>query len=397
MADDINTPKPDDISGMTLSPTDQSVGISTPPIQTPGDLLDNAAPSVKTDLPTPPPEPPPAPPAQTAVHTSELPEVLQNVPSDSLIVPPPGQKVEASPLKKPVTAPPDKSNSKSSFGPKKPGVGILMAGLLLLFITLPLAVFYISQQNQVSDTRSRAGNDEYSTTLQGACNNSSDDIICRSDNTVLFASQGNQLLNGYDCRSGRYVSYDACGTPVTNGGSCNGLIRTSNGEAYNGGFVGCQGSQNCFCGGANDSTPVGGTYSGGSIHCEADYANDSCGLDLDLGPGGSFTPTPGDHDNDDTPTPTTPAGPQCTNIKVFKGGVQINPSTLTLGDAVVVTVTGTNASKAHIRINGGAFQESSTKNAAGAFTFDITMPTTAPASNSITIESEIFGNDSQWH
>lgn len=78
------------------------------------------------------------------------------------------------------------------------------------------------------------------------------------------------------CNNGKlnteWTVADACaGTSdqkVTNGMSCLGLRRLSQGEALQGKFVGCDGRLNCFC---NDFTAQS------SVRCIADVGNDSCG------------------------------------------------------------------------------------------------------------------------
>ncbi len=91
-----------------------------------------------------------------------------------------------------------------------------------------------------------------------------------------------------------------------------------------------------------------------------------------------------------TPTPTatpTPAA-QCQRIKVYKGGTVISDlTTLRTGDQVELAVVGTNATKARIRVNGGSWNETSTKNSAGEYTVAFTIPV---ATFNFTIEAEVF-------
>lgn len=71
---------------------------------------------------------------------------------------------------------------------------------------------------------------------------------------------------------GACVISDACAAQqqtVSSGQSCDGLRRLSVGEASRGAFVGCQGTQNCFC-------SLSGTTLTGSVICYTDIDNDSC-------------------------------------------------------------------------------------------------------------------------
>lgn len=88
-----------------------------------------------------------------------------------------------------------------------------------------------------------------------------------------------------------------------------------------------------------------------------------------------------------TPTPTTITG-QCQNIKVYKNGQVVNPNSLLPGDSIVLAVVGTNATKARIRVNGGTFTETSTKNDAGEYILNFTIPSSG--TTTFTIEAELF-------
>lgn len=105
------------------------------------------------------------------------------------------------------------------------------------------------------------------------------------------------------------------------------------------------------------------------------------------------TPTP---TRVNTPTPTLPPIiSQCNSIKIYKNGqVVSNPSTLRPGDRVVLAVAGGNATKGRIRVNGGAFTETTTKNTAGEYIVNYTI---AQNVTRFVIEAEIFGRDNIWH
>ncbi|MEK7577313.1 MAG: hypothetical protein AAB492_01675 [Patescibacteria group bacterium] len=233
--------------------------------------------------------------------------------------------------------------------------------------------------------------------------------ICRWQNESYFNTvTSNKAANYISCNGDKpnpgSISGDdgRCGRPVAQDNSCNGLVRSSNGEANHGGFVGCQGKKNCFCGGSNNSTPVGGTYSGGTIQCFDDYANDSCGKDTTV-VSGNPTATPGDNPND-TPTPTTPNTPICTNIKVYKNAVQVAPSTLLPEDTVTIAVVGTgNPTQARFRVNGAQiagdtdtdpnWTTTTTKNASLEYFVSYTIPTGV---TTFLFEGETFAAGA-WH
>lgn len=116
----------------------------------------------------------------------------------------------------------------------------------------------------------------------------------------------------------------------------------------------------------------------------------TCGTPPTPTPTSTITPTP-------TPTPTitptpTPAPPQCKNIKIYKGTSVVDPSTLKVGDDVVIAIAGLNATKARIRINDSEWVESETKNSSSEFTAEFTIPS-GPLT--FTVEAEVF-KDNVW-
>lgn len=86
---------------------------------------------------------------------------------------------------------------------------------------------------------------------------------------------------------------------------------------------------------------------------------------------------------------------ECKNLKVMKGGVQVTPSTLLPGDDVVLVVRGNGSpTKARFRINGGAWQESTTAGSgAGEYKLDYSVP--ASGVTDFVMESEVFV-DGAW-
>lgn len=86
--------------------------------------------------------------------------------------------------------------------------------------------------------------------------------------------------------------------------------------------------------------------------------------------------------------------PICQNIKIYKGGTQVTPSTLKAGDAVVFAVNGNlSPAKAHFRVNGGTWSETTTKNGSNEFTLNYTVP---DGITQFVIEGEVF-MDGAWY
>lgn len=120
-------------------------------------------------------------------------------------------------------------------------------------------------------------------------------------------------------------------------------------------------------------------------------------------PGGGNDPTPTNPPGNTvaptatrTPTPNpshspTPVIGQCQNIKIYKNDVVIvpGPTTLAANDVIKIAVAGTNATEARIKINNElAWRTSTTKNTAGEWTFDYTIPSTGVTT--FTIIAELF-------
>ena len=93
-----------------------------------------------------------------------------------------------------------------------------------------------------------------------------------------------------------------------------------------------------------------------------------------------------------TATPTTGTTPVCQNIKIYKERVVLvtDLSSLRAGDDVVLAVKGNlNPTKAHFRVNGGTWTETTFKNGSGEFTLTYTIPTGV---TEFVIEGEVFTN-----
>jgi len=83
----------------------------------------------------------------------------------------------------------------------------------------------------------------------------------------------------------------------------------------------------------------------------------------------------------------------CQNIKIYKNGVQIDPTTLQAGDQVQFGVKGSGSpTKGRFRINGGSWSQTTTRNSQGEFVLDFTIP---EGVTNFAIEAEVFV-DGEW-
>lgn len=352
--------------GIVLSPSDNATPDAAPP--NPEPIVDlkawppsetpsqsqTATPIVDISQPIPPSEPPPEPISAVRNEKPVTPPKSVSANSETLIVPPPSVVLSKKTTEaKQQTAPKsdDKTGSLGGNEKKKPKLGVILAALLLLLITLPIGIFYISQQQQLTDIRSRANSPPapYPGTAQ-QCKDGGGEVVSEPGGECGSGGYRNECHTG-----GKWYKIDCGNNPnPTEKPPCKG--------------------DNCGPNNTPTNTPIK-TPTNTPI----------------MTPSGTPQVT-------ETPTNTpTGAYPQCTNIKVFKDDVQLDADglkKLVPGDEVVITVAGGNATKAHIRVNGGAWSESSTTNAGGEYTFNYTIPSNI---TSFTIESEIFGTDGIWH
>jgi hypothetical protein len=223
------------------------------------------------------------------------------------------------------------THTQANFTHKeKPKTGMILAAIATLLLTLPVAVYYVSLQNQ-------------------------------------------QIA---DVRSSAYV-----------GQSCSINTNDPNGGCPAGEGCSCPGGTNCHCAQNGGQNNCYHTICPVNYHCVGSGESAYCA--------GNVNPTqpPGDN-NTPIPTATTTVAPICQNLKIYKGGVQVATSALSAGDDVVLAVKGNlTPTKAHFRINGGAWQESAVKNASNEFTLSYTIPAGIPA---FVIEAEVFTN-AAWY
>jgi len=209
--------------GITPPSTPPAGGMKAP-LSPPNESLKKSAP-----LPSQPKEWPAAPTLQPkAPAAPNEPAISPSQPPDTKPVSPTATEVKdkQSDIVLPI------SGQKSSFaiGVKTPTVNIpkssqpfgrpsrksiLMAILLFLLLTVPLGVFYVSQEEQLADLRSRAALGPYPTATPGTCQ-LSDESICVGNNPTgacYLGGDGNQ----YWCRK-------LAGNPgkeITGSTSCN--------------------------------------------------------------------------------------------------------------------------------------------------------------------------------
>lgn len=331
MADDPTTPS---VPSAPLPPEPEPLPVTPPKTETPAPVVPPPTPEPTLDpIPTPAPVPTPqttAPPAENVVES-----ILETKNPESVIVPPVQTK-------------------HHQAGPKKPSKGPLIALIALLLLILPVSVYFISQQNQqLADIRSKATLFTYS-----GCKTGPGYECCKND---ANACPGQGGPNACHCQGG-----DLC-----TGTKCEDLETACH----------------------NDGREWCDNYQGfGKTCCVRGYVCASVGNGCVPGGGGGDDDN-GDDDDDTTatPTPTTGLTPVCQNIKLYKDGTQVTDlTTLRPGDEVVLAVKGNlNPTKAHFRVNGGAWNETTTKNANDEFTWAYTI---IDGVTDFVIEGEVFTN-----
>jgi len=223
---------------------------------------------------------------------------------------------------------------------KKPRTGVILAVIALLLLTVPIAVYFVSQSGPIAELRGKAA---WDTVYQGCTLNS-----CPSGYTC-------------HCQNGNACTYTWCERDIEQ--QCRDQGREYCVNGYNGNAKTC-----CY---------PGYSCGPGGVGCYQDGGDDN-----------------GDDDDTVEPTPTASIVPVCQNIKIYKGATQVTPSTLLPGDVVTLAVKGNlSPTKARFRINGGAWQETTTKNASNEFTLSYTIPDGVP---DFVIEGEVFTNGA-WY
>jgi len=335
MADDVLKPQ---TTTDTLPPEPEPVPVVPPPA-----VPEPPAPPVPAldPMPASVPAPAPAPVAESSASLNAgqdalVESLLETKPSESVIVPPAQEK----------------SHHHSSL-PKKSSKGPLIALIALLLLVLPASVYFISQKNQqIADVRSRAWGTGYK-----ECSGATD------------GNPQGTCPAGYvcHCQDGDMCTETRCELPGETEGPCKAQGRAWCANQHGVGMTCCYPQYQCNPNG-DGCVPVGG--------------------DDDNGDDDDDTTNP-------TPTPTTGNTPVCQNIKIYKNGTQVSDlTTLRAGDEVVLAVKGNlSPTKAHFRVNGGAWTETTTKNASNEFTLNYTI---ADGVTDFVIEGEVFTNGA-WH
>jgi len=367
------------------------------------------------------------------VPLADEPKSPMTSPPITSVPPPPVPPVSTPAMPPPptVTVPPSPKRAKSSR------MGILLSVLLLLFITIPMGVYYVSQQQQLADLRSRAAiNEPCNTCLSGRCTTIDSPPNCSLTLNECSnpggpctgpyptppsqpASQFSPWGSCYTYEEGRivdlspncqrgykkwichqkpndtiyyYIPYDrdyynttennqcvACPWPETNGQCC----PTPPDNCSNPGSYLC--IEDPFvsqCTLWDNSCPAGQRYYWKAVAWSDNYDDlvaQYC----------SFTPTQPPPPPGTTFTPTPTPVLQCQRIKIYKNNTQVDPTTLKAGDEVFIAVAGANATKGRIRVNGGPFTETATKNTSDEYILPFTIP---EGIAQFTVEAEVHRN-----
>ncbi|MEK7587321.1 MAG: hypothetical protein AAB457_00705 [Patescibacteria group bacterium] len=402
---------PDDILDAAQKQINDAAQLLTPP------------PSVDA-LPPPPEKPPEVPPPPTPtppVTPTDAPTPTESALVDTIIHESESAKtVGSGRLPDPITPPPEPATPPVVPPPpkkKSAGKGFVTAILFLLLLTVPIAVYYISQTKQLADIRNRAAlvcggyppvtcsNGSQACKLSqcpppsscGPAGKSCNDVSncgtgCSTQNWVCVGVSGQKTCQQHgpedQCPGGgactKVNAYRCDG--LDSGGQCHQNLRTDVGDFAAGRThaAGCGQVDQVCRGGSRDNLGCG----------SFEIVNSTCGTTTTTPP----TPPPGGTPQP-TPQPTTPPpGPtvtptpvvlQCTRIRVYKNNAQVDPTTLLPGDAVVLAVAGSNATKGRIRVNGSVWTESTTLNSSSEYTAPFTVPT---GITSFTVEAEVFNN-----
>jgi hypothetical protein len=296
---------------------------------------------------------------------------------------------------------------------KKRSKAAIVAALLLFLVTLPLTVFYVAQQRQLADVRSLARIDEPCRVCQSkTCATIASGVNCNPERNECSANadcgatataptktptparpqdEGDGVRATATATKAPTKAPTKTPTPGSTAGSCSGCAQKNYRWDLRDGE--CKKVYDASC---NPDNPPAGqrTCTGyGAAGCNGRYPGASCGdggecVMSDLDNGGCSCQGSGSNDTAATATPKPTTAPQCRNIKIYKDSAIVDPTTLRAGDAVVLSVKGdTSATKGRIRVNGGTFTESTTKNASNEYTVDFTIPSGV---TTFTVEAEVF-------
>jgi hypothetical protein len=379
---------------------------------------------------TAPPEPPPMPdsaptmkPPVEPVDNAALVDSLirsSTLPQNTAVVPPYGQSTVQT-VSVAGAQDPSAGGIGQSVNTKKKGskVGILLAVVILLLVTLPIGIYYISKKDvRLTDNRSQAA----------ACTICADgESFCQIGNNGELSGFVCNCLLGFPETSGGKCDYN-CGTkdvercPVPGGlpdpedFSCkdhpDAILNGRCIEPKPGHTISVVNHYKCPGNPAPNTSPIptpagcsGNPTTYRNVTTPICFEEGYCGTQQIDAAGGPYLcfistyeclPSPTDQpaDNTSTPTPSsTPIPGQCTRIKVYKDEASVDPSTLKVGDVIQIAVAGTNATKGRIRVNGGDWTETDVKNGSGEYYIAYTVPSILPPN--YTIEAEVLTNG-EW-
>lgn len=374
-----------------------------------------------------------------------IPDLSSLMDSPSPVTPEPSSDTSADPLMTPPSPPPEVPPEKKSHK------GVLMAILLFFLISVPVIGVFVSQRANIADLRNLAVyNSQPCNPLvdtASICQNG-DLYKCQSDLKWHLESSGICSTDSTptpvpDCRTLGCPQFQRCEPTVTGGWSCQQDAEcTKNSDCTRENYVCDIPNGRCILRACTPPVgkcvtfgecPTGQNQDGRCGDSSGIIVGQCCALSVNVptitpapsptptiidtitptqppnqtpqptSPGGGNDPTPTNPPGNTvaptatrTPTPNpshspTPVIGQCQNIKIYKNDVVIvpGPTTLAANDVIKIAVAGTNATEARIKINNElAWRTSTTKNTAGEWTFDYTIPSTGVTT--FTIIAELF-------
>lgn len=283
---------------------------------------------------------------------------------------------------------------------------LILAVILFLVATLPLAVYFTSQQRQLNDLRGRAQEGAY----PGSCGNAGQ-ACCDPFSQNGTICNGNLYCNGSTCQSaapanlcqgnqgsagtaGTKCKIYRCGSRCNNGNQCNlgeSIVDcgTNLGEC---GQIDWLDTNNNYCG-------VKEQNCGGS--CAGTTTTSTGGSTTTTTGGTTTTTTTNNPTATPTPTPTPVPGGTCELIKLYDAAgtteitqaVRNGTKKLAIGEQVIIATSKGNATKARFRIQGIAdwAENDSSKTTATEYRLSITIPSTMTQAQG-TFEAEVYVN-----
>ena len=301
--------------------------------------------------------------------------------------------------------------------PKKSSLRRTLTGLvvlLLLIVSVPTGIYFVSQRNQILDIRNKAAGEEAHLTLSPQTSTiTSDqpfDIQLRvNSNTPIYAIQLLMRISGSAEVTADDVTIPSLRTAVLNAANTSITFFTTaasptipfipqgddpiltitiipHGDvtlSYEGSTIVL--ASTTF---ANMLvSPENGVYT-----ISSDTTTPTSTPILATTATTTVTPTPTTSGSTNTPTPT-PATNQCTDIHVYKEGQSVTDlSSLQPGDSVEFGVFApSGATAARLSINGATFTESANKNTAGEYVFPYTFPSSGTINFSVQSQTQVNG------